>query len=316
MLTYVQGDLFTSPASVLTNTVNTVGVMGKGIAKDFKYFYPEMFTRYQQLCEADELTIGTLCYYRAHHKSVLNFPTKRHWRQRSRLEDIEAGLVTFVNTYTEHSISSIAFPQLGCGNGELDWEGEVRPLMEEYLRQLPIDIYIHIYDSRDITPEHRNIMSMKKWLRSEPQSLAFSEVWEDLTSIVANVPDDGATHGWKVAVQASEEDPALIFESEHRTVVYPKFDLQDIWQQLRSYGLFSVSDLPNDYRDAGQGLNWLLCQLPYIEPTNFDVVNQARGSTTSELLSSARAQGVRLVLPTVGHEEGTQAELLPLMVAS
>ena len=98
MITYVACDLFLSPARVLVNTVNTVGVMGKGIAKRFKQVYPDMFERYQQLCEGDAFDIGELWLYKTPNKWVLNFPTKRHWRQRSRPEYVEQGLRKFVDT--------------------------------------------------------------------------------------------------------------------------------------------------------------------------------------------------------------------------
>ena len=86
MITYVACDLFLSPARVLVNTVNTVGVMGKGIAKDFKQIYPEMFREYQLLCENNWFDIGKLWLYKTQNKWILNFPTKRHWRQPSRPE--------------------------------------------------------------------------------------------------------------------------------------------------------------------------------------------------------------------------------------
>ena len=145
MITYVVGDLFTSPAKVLVNTVNTVGVMGKGIAKDFKRVYPEMFAEYQAHCEHGLLDTGKLWLYKTPHKWILNFPTKKHWRKPSKLEYIEAGLRKFADTYDAKGIVSISFPMLGCGNGELDWERQVQPLMDEILRPLPIDIYIHLY---------------------------------------------------------------------------------------------------------------------------------------------------------------------------
>ena len=128
MITYVQGGFFTSPAAVLVNTVNTVGIMGKGIAKEFKAIYPEMFEVYQDACERGDFQIGSLLLYRSEHKSVLNFPTKRHWKQKSQLADIEAGLKAFVEQYDELRISTIAFPQLGCGNGELDWPAIIAAL--------------------------------------------------------------------------------------------------------------------------------------------------------------------------------------------
>ena len=145
MITYVIGDLLKSPADVLVNTVNTVGVMGKGIANDFKKIYPEMFTQYQKLCEKGLFNIGQLWIFKTKNKWVLNFPTKKHWRNPSKIEYIEAGLDKFVKTYAEKGITSISFPMLGCGNGELNWETEVRPLMEKYLKNIPIDIYILNY---------------------------------------------------------------------------------------------------------------------------------------------------------------------------
>jgi len=153
MLTYVDGSLFHSPARVLVNTVNVVGVMGKGIAKDFKAFFPEMFHDYQLRCENKTIDIGKLQLYRGPHKWVLNFPTKKHWRNPSKPEYIEAGLRAFVSGYARNGITSIAFPRLGCGNGELDWERQVRPLLERYLSRLPIDVYVHHFRSPTRRPE-------------------------------------------------------------------------------------------------------------------------------------------------------------------
>ena len=144
MITYVEGDLFQSPAKVLVNPVNTAGVMGKGLALEFKRRYPAMFREYQVLCKKKQLDVGQLWIYKTPEKWILNFPTKRHWRQKSRPEYIEAGLERFVATYQEENIDSIAFPQLGCGSGQLDWETQVQPLVEKYLGQLPITIHIYV----------------------------------------------------------------------------------------------------------------------------------------------------------------------------
>src|SRR3989338_6015525 len=133
MITHVKGSLFESPAKVLVNTVNVVGVMGKGIAKIFKEIYPDMFVKYQQLCENKQFKIGKLWLYKTDHKWILNFPTKDHWRQPSKPEYIEEGLKKFASSYSVMGITSIAFPCLGCGNGELDWETVVQPLMMRYL---------------------------------------------------------------------------------------------------------------------------------------------------------------------------------------
>ena len=141
MVTYIEGNIFSSPAQVIVNTVNTVGVMGKGLALSFKKRYPGMFEVYRRACERKQLTIGKLMLYYAPDHWILMFPTKENWRNPSKLEYIEAGLQKFVNTYAQKNITSIAFPKLGCGNGELSWDA-VKPLMEKYLKPLPIAVYI------------------------------------------------------------------------------------------------------------------------------------------------------------------------------
>ncbi|MFH1086302.1 MAG: macro domain-containing protein, partial [Chloroflexota bacterium] len=117
MILYVTGSLFQSPAQVLVNTVNTVGVMGKGVALEFKRLYPDMFAEYRRLCETGQLAVGKLWLYRSPNKWILNFPTKEHWRNPSRVEYVETGLDAFRRNYSRMGIRSIAFPPLGCGNG-------------------------------------------------------------------------------------------------------------------------------------------------------------------------------------------------------
>ena len=146
MITYTTDNLFQSPAQVWVNAVNTVGVMGKGIALEFKKRYPEMAKEYQTLCKAGQFDIGQLWLYKAPQKWILNFPTKRDWRDPSRLEYVETGLIKFAAIYEQEGITSISFPRLGCGLGGLSWENEVRPLMERYLSPLPIDVVIHVPD--------------------------------------------------------------------------------------------------------------------------------------------------------------------------
>ena len=113
MITYVIDNLFNSPAQVIVNTVNTVGVMGKGIAKEFKHRYPEMFKKYQILCESKELTVGKLWIYKSETKWILNFPTKTTWKQPSRLEYIENGLQAFVREYVHRGITVLRFHHWG-----------------------------------------------------------------------------------------------------------------------------------------------------------------------------------------------------------
>ena len=123
----------------------------------------------------------------------VDFPTKRHSRQASRLADISAGLDTFCQTYADEGITSIAFPQLGCGNGGLDWEGQVRPVMERSLGSLPVDVYIHV--KPDVAAKTNEVDEERTadWLRSEPQSRSYEDVWKDLQTVAEELPD-GA--GW------------------------------------------------------------------------------------------------------------------------
>lgn len=140
----VQGDMFKSSAQTLVNTINCVGAMGKGIALEFKKRYPAMYDRYRQLCKDGLIQTGKLWLYKADDgKWVLNFPTKQHWRNPSKVEYIEQGLDKFVKTYKEKGIISIAFPMLGCSNGGLD-KNEILPIMQKYLEQCD-DLDVEIY---------------------------------------------------------------------------------------------------------------------------------------------------------------------------
>ncbi len=137
------GNIFDSSSKTLVNTVNCVGVMGKGIALDFKNRYPLMFKEYVQLCSKGEVKPGQPYYYSdLSGASILNFPTKDHWRSPSKLSYIVKGLDWFRENYGKLGITSIAFPPLGCGNGGLTWS-IVGPLMYDKLSDLPIDIEVY-----------------------------------------------------------------------------------------------------------------------------------------------------------------------------
>lgn len=137
------GDLFASQAQTLVNTVNCVGVMGKGVALEFKKRFPSLFDDYAARCARKEVRLGEpYLFAGTDDRHVLNFPTKGHWRSPSRLADIESGLDHFVKHYAEWGIESIAFPPLGCGNGGLDWS-EVGPLIYGKLHRLPIAIELY-----------------------------------------------------------------------------------------------------------------------------------------------------------------------------
>lgn len=137
------GDIFASEAQTIVNTVNCVGIMGKGIALLFKKEYPAMFEDYAQRCARGDVRLGEPYHYMdLSGGSIVNFPTKGHWRSATRLDDVEAGLDYFVKHFRTWGITSVAFPPLGCGNGGLDWS-TVGPLMYSKLRNIgvPVELY-------------------------------------------------------------------------------------------------------------------------------------------------------------------------------
>ena len=140
---YQTGDIFTADTQVIVNAVNCKGAMGKGLALAFKQRYPAMFVVYQQECRTGKLRIGQPILYRESTPWILNFPTKDHWRDPSKLEYLEQGLQYFVDHYKDMGIQSITFPKLGAGLGKLSWD-TVGPLMVKYLRQVDCEVVISI----------------------------------------------------------------------------------------------------------------------------------------------------------------------------
>ncbi len=140
------GNLLEADAEALVNTVNTVGVMGKGIALQFKRAYPEMFKAYAAACKRDDVQLGKVHVWptdaMTSPRYIINFPTKGHWQARSKLPDVEEGLKDLVEVVRELGIASIAVPPLGCGHGGLQWS-DVRPLIEQAFRTVPdVDVTV------------------------------------------------------------------------------------------------------------------------------------------------------------------------------
>ena len=152
MIIIKNGNLFDSECQTLVNTVNCDGIMGAGIAKQFKQKYPKMFEDYKLACKPGIYRClehgGDLWLYTYidlfKEKKILCFATKEHWQYPSKLEWIEHGLKEFVADYKYWKITSVAWPKLGCNNGGLNWENEVKPLMIKYLDD--IDIINEIYE--------------------------------------------------------------------------------------------------------------------------------------------------------------------------
>lgn len=151
-VTIIKGNIFNSHSQTIVNTVNCVGVMGKGIALVYKLRYPQLFEKYQAVCKKGLLDIGKLWLYKEEDNVpwVLNFPTKKHWKFPSEYGYIEAGLQKFLSSYKEKGITSIAFPLLGANNGGLE-PNKVLDIMKKFLSQcdIPVDIYLYDPQSKD-----------------------------------------------------------------------------------------------------------------------------------------------------------------------
>jgi O-acetyl-ADP-ribose deacetylase (regulator of RNase III) len=136
---YLKGNLLEAHTQALVNTVNTVGVMGKGIALQFKEAFPMNFKIYAAACKKKELIIGKLLVVKEQtlegEKIIINFPTKTEWFMKSKYEYVEEGLIELAKVIREYKIESIAIPPLGCGNGGLKWD-KVKPMIEKHLGQL------------------------------------------------------------------------------------------------------------------------------------------------------------------------------------
>lgn len=167
MIELARGDILRDESEAIVNTVNCVGVMGRGIALQFKNTWPENFKAYEAACKREEVQPGRMFVFDTGRltlpRFIVNFPTKRHWRGKSRIEDIETGLSALVAVIKEREIRSIAIPPLGSGLGGLEWS-EVRPRIESALAGLP-DVRVRIYEPKgapesDTMQHSRNVPAM------------------------------------------------------------------------------------------------------------------------------------------------------------
>lgn len=163
MIELVSGNILKDESDAIVNTVNCVGVMGRGIALQFKSAWPNNFKAYEAACKREEVLPGRMFIYETGQltgpKFIVNFPTKRHWRGKSRIQDIESGLQALAKEIADRNIRSIAIPPLGSGLGGLSWN-EVRPLIEKVLSPLA-GVLVRVYEPGDVASEselsHKNI---------------------------------------------------------------------------------------------------------------------------------------------------------------
>ena len=288
MVYLVNHDLFKSPAQTLVNTVNTEGVMGKGIAKEFKKRFPAMFKEYRALTDHSELEIGQLHVWRGPSKWVLNFPTKTTWRKPSKLSYVEEGLRKFVVSYEQLGIESVSFPPLGCGNGNLDWD-VVRPIMFEYLSSVKIPVFIHdVQVSHDFVPEHE--------LENDGRSPgAYGEFRRDLEDLVSG---DGGRflttgRGRSYDVQLRGSDLSIAFSDGKNEIIFED-DLQAAWNALQT-SILTRQESVDDRRARHYGyLIPLLERLPYVSRIKFRTTPNGASLGTGLAL---KRQSVDAIIP-------------------
>ncbi len=237
MIKYIEGDIFSSPAQVIVNTVNTIGVMGKGLALDYKKRYPQMFEYYKKICDKQKLVIGKLILWYSPDHWLLLFPTKEHWKNPSKMEYIEKGLKTFVKKYADYNITSIAFPLLGCGNGNLNWD-EVRPMMEKYLKELPIDIYIYQGINDNLKNEYKKKAAKGDWTLEKSIDLSFESIKDDicLHTYINPIEVEYNNIFWNASWRKGEK---LTFDSKKERIEITEDIVRGIWDDVFDRRVFA-----------------------------------------------------------------------------
>jgi O-acetyl-ADP-ribose deacetylase (regulator of RNase III)/uncharacterized protein YwgA len=210
------GDILKSKAQTLVNTVNCVGIMGKGIALEFKNRFPDMLKDYVRRCERDEIHLGQPYLYKSLlGPQIVNFPTKEHWKSVSKVSDIEQGLDYLLAHYKQWAITSIAIPPLGCGNGQLEWK-VVGPLIYKLVKQM--DIPVEIYAPYGTKPAELTESFLQNGLKTIPDDthiskagrLAFNPAWLGLIEILKRIEQQpyhrpvGRTTFQKIAYVATQ----------------------------------------------------------------------------------------------------------------
>ncbi len=158
MITLKHGDILSADVDAIVNTVNCVGVMGKGIALQFKMKYPENYTFYKKVCNNGRMLVGKVLVFEQkpanNPKFIINFPTKRHWKGKSTIQDISKGLDSLLIEIKQLKIKSIAIPALGCGLGGLDWQ-QVKSIISDAFSSLP-EVNIWLYEPHSPTLKIEN----------------------------------------------------------------------------------------------------------------------------------------------------------------
>ena len=274
MIQYINGNLFTSNSKVLVNTVNTVGVMGKGIAFDFKKYYPKMFKEYKNLCDSNQLNIGDLYLYKTSNKWILNFPTKEHWRTPSTVEFIEKGLQKLVQDALRLQINDIAMPKLGCGNGGLNWESEVKPIVEKYLHKSPINVSIYEFD-KNIIPEYLTQKDIESWLLSDPDNLSFKVFFEDLVAFYRKNTlfiETTTLAEKEYVITYNKDEKIFALQSDTDRFILSQNDIKEMFFTLKSLGKICANDVYHDLYNYHNEIFDFFSNLNYVLKNNDKII--------------------------------------------
>lgn len=306
MLHFVRGDMFDFHADIHVNTVNCVGVMGAGVALAMKSRYPEMFRAYKKACENGQVKPGELHIWRTLTEWIINFPTKRHWREDSRYEDIESGLVALRRYLVGIGHVRVTLPALGCGHGGLDWS-RVSKLICNYLENIEAEIYV--FEPGDSTAAGERAVKRKNSRASGPPSQS------DLLS-----RKSAALHNWDAdrvpAVGNPEfsEWPLLLFATsgkpdereEHvlhaciAAIARPQITLAFLYRGKKTWSLCGAA--------LSRGAHVLLCvaegfdrnelaKLPVNSESKISIVSSGNRSAASDA-ASILAKQARAILVT------------------
>jgi hypothetical protein len=223
-----------------------------------------MFDQYQATCRAGRFGVGQLHLYRTAHKWVLNFPIRKHWRDRLQLDTLETGLQRFAAIYAEQGITSASFPAFGMEGDELNWN-EVRPLMEAYLDPLPMIVYIHRIDEQQV---QRNARTIGAWLNGMPQAITFDKVWRDLIRLVRrkNTLTTGDGMAFTVTQEEKARSRSLSVRSDEDDFYLSESLLSDLWAYIRVAGYCVPDNLPSGLESYAPYLVALFAQLDYVRP--------------------------------------------------
>ena len=257
-------DIFQSKVQTLINTVNCVGVMGKGIALEFKERFPQMYEDYIHRCERKEVRLGEPYLFQSLIlPQIINFPTKDHWKSLSRIEDIEQGLKYLLVHYKEWGITSLAIPPLGCGNGQLEWR-MVGPLIYKYVKQMGIPV--EMYAPYGANPKGLTVEFLEKGAQIDNRHFTAAELpnldpaWVVLVEIIYRIEQHpyhwpmGRTIFQKIAYVATSEGlpTRLNYQrgsfgpfSHELKGVEAKLINANLLQEQRSGNMFMVKVGPN-----------------------------------------------------------------------